>query len=161
MTRSGHSNNVKVLINVPARDLSAVWERSSTNFVNFLKLSVLERADLILLTMLIHIKHQTKSVWPFLSFIISFLFIATSIINSSKFLNIKNHIKSNTPIWNWTCLLQSEKLNPFNIRTYIACEHKDTGTNIAINTHLSLNKHYMLLMFSFGWYINTQNIMML
>ena len=33
----------KVLINVPLSDLSAVWDRSSTNFINFLPLLVLRR----------------------------------------------------------------------------------------------------------------------
>ena len=44
---------VNVLISVPARDLSAVWECSSTNFINSFVLSILGRADLILLAMLI------------------------------------------------------------------------------------------------------------
>jgi len=46
---------VKVLINVPARDLSAVWERYSTNFINLVALLVLGRADLILFAILIRI----------------------------------------------------------------------------------------------------------
>jgi len=46
---------VKVLINVRTRDLSVVWERFSTNFINSFILSVLRRANLILLAMVIRI----------------------------------------------------------------------------------------------------------
>jgi len=46
---------VKLLVNVSARYLSIVWECSSTNFINSFTLPILERADLILLAMFIHI----------------------------------------------------------------------------------------------------------
>jgi len=44
---------VNVLINVPTRDLSTVWERSSTNFINSFASSIFGRVDLIWLVMLI------------------------------------------------------------------------------------------------------------
>ena len=52
---------VSVLINVPTRDLSKVWERSSINFLNSCTLSILGRATLMLLAMLIHINIYIKS----------------------------------------------------------------------------------------------------
>jgi len=106
---------VNVLISVPTRYLLAVWERSSTNFINSFALSVLERDDLILLIMLIliNIKLSLFDLSQALWWDFSSLLLASVIADS--FSTWKAKSRSNTPKWNWTCSLQSGKFKSLKI----------------------------------------------
>ena len=84
---------VKVLINVPVRDLSAIWEHSSTKFHKLSCTFSFGKSWFDVICYTHSHKHQTKSFWPFPDFIMGFLFSAACISNSSKLFNMKNHIR--------------------------------------------------------------------